>query len=129
MEDAPLPETITPEETIFESLEIKQDESIYKLNIELINQDITLNLLEEREMMKEYETKLTMDKIKQIHKIFLIFNSCQEFVDYLKSSIENNKLSIKNISENQICLEITAEYLFKQNIIKIDLIKKKINFE
>ena len=126
MEDAPLPTYFTP---ITESFEIKQDENVYKLNIEIINQDITLILLDEKEIMKEYETQLTLDKLKKIHKIFLMFNSCQEFVGYMKALIENNKISIKNISESKICLEIIAEYLFKKNIIEIELIKKQINFE
>ena len=129
MEDAPLPEYITPKEITTESLEIKQDKNVYKLNIEIINQDITLTVLDEKEIMKEYETKFTLDKLKQINKIFLVLTSCQEFVDYIKSLIENNKLSIKNLSENQICLEIMAEYFLKQNTIKIDLIKKQVNFE
>ena len=129
MEDAPLPEYITPKEITTESLEIKQDKNVYKLNIEIINQDITLTVLDEKEIMKEYETKLTLDKLKQINKIFLVLTSCQEFVDYIKALIENNKLSIKNLSENQICLEIMAEYFLKQNTIKIELIKKQVNFE
>ena len=33
MEDAPLPTTMTPKETISESFEIKQNENNYKLNI------------------------------------------------------------------------------------------------
>ena len=41
MEVAPLPSTYeTPKEHILESFEIKQDENIYKLNIEIINKDI-----------------------------------------------------------------------------------------
>ena len=128
MEDAPLPTYITPKEKISESFEINQDENVYKLNIEIIDQNIILTLLNEK-IMREYETTLTLDKLKQLHKIFLIFNSCQEFIDYMKALIENNKLSIKNISQSKICFEIMAEYLFKQNIIKIDLIKKEINFE
>ena len=129
MENAPLLETITPEESINEYFEIKQDESIYKLNIEIINQDITLNLVNEKEIMNEYETKLTFEQLKQIHKKFLTLTSCKEFVDYMKALIENNKLSIKNLSENKICIEIMEEYNLNQNTIKIDLIKKKINYE
>ena len=129
MENAPLPETITPEEEINEHFEIKKDESIYKLNIEVLNQDITLNLVNEKEIMNEYETKLTFDQLKQIHKRFLILTSCKEFVDYMKALIENNKLSIKNSSENKICIAIMEEYPLNLNTIKIDLIKKKINFD
>ena len=48
MEDAPLPIISTPKETISESFEIKQEEKNYKLNVIIINQDITLDLLEEK---------------------------------------------------------------------------------
>ena len=129
MEDAPLPTILTPKETITESFEIKQDKDSYKLNINVFNQDIMLNLLEEKDLMKEYEKILSLNELKQMHTIFLGLNSCKDFVDYMKALIENNKLLIKKNSENKIIIELTVEYLFKQNIIKIDLNPKKINFE
>ena len=129
MEDAPLTLSTTQKETHSESFEIKQDEKIYKLKIEIINQDITLNLLDEKELMKEYEIKLTLEELKQIHKLFSLFGSSQEFIDFMKAIIENKKILIKKNDENQITIELMVEYLFKKNIIKIDLIKKKINFE
>ena len=129
MADAPLPTAMTPKETISNSFEINQDGKNYKLNIKIINQDIQLILLDENDLMKEYEIKITLNELKQIHKIFSMFASCQEFVDYMKALIENKKLSIKKTVENQVTIELMVEYLFKQNIIKIDLIKKKVNFE
>ena len=129
MEEAPLPTGMTPKEEISESFEIKQDNIKYKLNIRAINQDIILNLLDEKDMIKEFETKLSLDELKQIHKIFLGINSCKEFVDYIKALIENNKLAIKKIIENKVTIELMVEYLFKQNVIKINLTSKKINFE
>ena len=129
MEEAPLPTGLTPKEEISESFEIKQDNINYKLNIKAINQDIILNLLDEKHLMKEFETKLSLDELKQIHKIFLVINSCREFIDYIKALIENNKLAIKKIIDNKVIIELMVEYLFKQNVIKIDLISKKINFE
>ena len=59
MEDAPSP--ITPQEDVKESFEIKQEEKNYKLNIEIINQEIILNVLDEKDLMKEYEIKLAFD--------------------------------------------------------------------
>ena len=129
MEDAPLPTTMTPKETFSESFEIKQDKNNYKLNIEIINQDIILNLKDNHDIMKEYENKLTLEGIKQMNKLFSLFSNCLEFIDYLKALIDNKKLSIQAIGRNQIYIELMVEYLFKQNIIKIDLFKKKANFE
>ena len=129
MEDAPLPTIMTPKESFSESFEIKLKEQNYKLNIIIINQDITLNLLNEKEIMKEYEIKLTLNELDHIHKIFSLFNSAQEFVDFMKTLNDNKKLSIKQTDENKISIEFSVEYLFKQNTIKIDLLKKKVNFE
>ena len=129
MEDAPLPIFMTPKETISDLFEIKQKEKNYKLKVEIINENIYLNILEEKDIMNEYEIISTLNELKQIHKIFSMFNSCQDFLDYMKALIENNKLSINNTLESQITIELIVEYLFKQNIIKIDLNKKKVNIE
>ena len=129
MEDAPLPIIQTPKEEIKESFEIKQEENNYKLNINIINQELTLNILDEKDLMKEYEIKLTFDELKIIHKIFLIFNSCKDFIDFIKASVENKKMFIKRNKENQMTIEFMVEYLFKQNIIGFDLNQKKMNLE
>ena len=129
MEDAPLPIIQTPKEEHKESFEIKQQEKNYKLNINIINQEIILNILDEKDLMKEYEIKLTFDELKIIHKIFLTFNSCKDFIDFIKASVENKKMFIKRNKENQMTIEFMVEYLFKQNIIRFDLNQKKMNLE
>ena len=129
MDNAPLPIFKTPKETISEVFKIKQKEKNYKLKVEIFDENICLNLLEEKDIMEEYGINLTLNELKQIHKIFSMFNSCQDFLDYMKALIENNKLVINNVLDSQITIELIVEYLFKQNIIKIDLNKKKVNFE
>ena len=129
MEDAPLPIVSTPKETISQSFEIKQDNNTYKLNINVINQDIILNILDGKSLMREYEIKISLNELKQIHKIFFALSSCQEFIDYIKALIDNKKISIKKENEKQMIIELMVEYLYKQNIIKIDLFQKAINFE
>ena len=129
MEDAPLPIIQTPKEETKESFEIKQEENNYKLNINIINQELILNILDEKDLMKEYEIKLTFDELKIIHKIFLTFNSCKDFIDFIKASVENKKMFIKRNKENQMTIEFMVEYLFKQNIIRFDLNQKKMNLE
>jgi len=129
MEDAPLPITPTQKKEIKESFEINQNEKNYKLNIGIIDQDIILNLLDKKDLMQEYEIKLTLNKLKDCYKIFLTLNSSQDFIDFIKATIENKKILIKKNKENQITIELKIEYLFKQNIIKFDLIKKKMNLE
>ena len=129
MEDAPSPIIQTPKEEHKESFEIKQQEKNYKLNINIINQEIILNILDEKDLMKEYEIKLTLSELKVIHKIFFTFGSSQDFIDFIKATIENKKILIKKDKENQMTIELIAEYLYKQNIIKFELNQKKMNFE
>ena len=114
-------------EIISESFDIKQDNINYKFKIIITNNNITLNILNEKEIIKEYETKLTLEELKQKNKIFSMFNSCQEFLDYIKVLIENKKLSIKTTKENQIIIELIVEYLYKQNIIQLNLSQKQLN--
>ena len=127
MEDAPLP-SIAKEE-ILETFDIKQEENNYKLIIKIINQEIIMNLIVEKEFKKEYEIKLSLEEIKKLHKIFSFLGSSLEFVEYIKALIDNKKLVIKPQVENKIKIELTVEYLLKQNIIEFDLIQKKINYE
>ena len=129
MEEAPLPEIITPKETIKESFDIKQTERDYKLTLLIINQEITLNLLDQNDLMKEYEKKITFDELKQMHKLFSTFTATGEFVDYLKALIENERVKIIKIGENKLPIELMIEYLLKQNIVKIDLLPKKVDFD
>ena len=129
MEVAPLPSESTPKESISEYFEIKQDDNNYKLNVKVINQDIILNILDENSLLREYEIKLTLNELKKIHKIFLVLSSCKEFFDFIKILIKNKKLSIQKDNKNLIKIELIVEYLYKQDIIKIDLLQKTINFE
>ena len=129
MEDAPLPIAFTPKEIIKESFMIQQEENIYNLSIEIIDQEIIIDISDENDLIKEYDIKLTFEELKSLNKIFLAFNSCQDFIDFMKATIENKKILIKKNKEKEITLELIVEYLFKKNTIKFDLIQKKINFE
>ena len=126
MEVAPLP-FLTPEVSIKETFEIKEDSKIYKLNIEIENQNIILNLSDEKILYEEYESNLTFDELKNIHKAFSMLNSTQEFIEYIKVLIQNNKLTINKENEYRVIINMIVEYLYKQNTIEIDLKLKKIN--
>ena len=129
MDDAPLPIIQTPKEEIKESFEIRQEDKNYILNINIINQEIILNILNKNDLMKEYEINLTFDELKIIHKIFFTFSSSKDFIDFIKTTVEKNKIFIKKNKESQMIIELIVEYLYKQNIIKFELNQKKINFE
>ena len=62
MEGAPLPFSQTPKEEIKKSYEIKQEDDNFLINIKIINQDIILNILDVKNLIKEYEIQLTFDE-------------------------------------------------------------------
>jgi len=112
-----------------ESFDINQETNKYKLIIEIYIQNIKIIVLENNELHIEYELNLNLEELKLIHKIFLMFSTCQEFLDLIKVLIEKNKLTIIKLVDNEISVELNVEYLYQQNTIKFDLSKKKINFE
>ena len=129
MEVAPLP-IITPKNSIKESFMINQGSKTFKIIIEIQNSNIIiLNLSEENELYEEYELNLTFDDLKQIHKVFLMLNSSQDFIEYIKALIENNKITIIKEDENKISIKMIVEYLLKQNTIQLDLKLKKMNLD
>ena len=95
MEVAPLP--ICQKES--KTFEINQDQKIYKLNIEIENKNILINL---SVLSEEYEIILGFEQLKLFHKAFSMLKDCNEFLEYIKVLIENNKLSIKKENGNQI---------------------------
>lgn len=119
----------TPQSLSSYSLDINQENDIYQLKLVLDNQNIIMTLSENDELHTEYELKLNLEELKLIHKIFLMFSSCQEFLELIKVLKEKNKIIIKKLNENEISIELTVEYLYQQNTIKFDLAKKIINFE
>ena len=126
MEVAPLP-ILTPKES--KSFEINQGQKIYKLKIEIENQNISLILSEDKTLSEEYEIILNFAELKQLHKAFSMLGDCREFLEYIKMLIENNKLSIKKEIGNKISIEIIVEYLYKQNTVKIELKPKELDLE
>ena len=123
------PETKEIENKITETLIIEQNEKKFKLELVLEDEIIFLNLYEEGNINnKYYSQKLSLREIKNKHQIFCVFNSCQEFLDYLKASHKNKKLSIK-INNESLSILMNIEYLFKQQIIEIPLEKNKIKIQ
>ena len=41
-----------------------------------------------------------------MHKIFLTLNSSQDFIEFIKETVENKKILIKENKENQITIEL-----------------------
>lgn len=79
------------------SFDIKQENDIYyQLKLELDNHNIIMTISENDELQTEYELKLNLEELKLIHKIFLMFSSCQEFLELIKVLKEKKNNYYKN---------------------------------
>ena len=115
---------------ISETINIYQNYNKYKLEIIIEGEIIIFNLYEEEGDInnKYYNKQMSLKEIKNKHQIFCVFNSCKDFLDYIKASYENKKLFIKK-NNNYLLITINVEYLFKQQIIEITLEEKKAKIE
>ena len=128
-EVAPLP-IITPEKPeLIKIFEIKQNKEKFTLTIIKQEDQIILSISKQDKLpYKKYIKKMHLKEIKEIHKLFSIINSSDEFIDYIKASIENKKITIKEDNNSkQLFLNINVEYLFKSEIIEIPLLEKETN--
>ena len=121
MEKAPCIEKETPDEPIKKSFEIKQGNEKYKLNIELSDDTIKFTIVEDDIFFEKFEKTYNLKEIKSLDKLFSNYLSCQEFFIYIKDSIKNKNIIIKEIKDNQISIR------FKENSVSFDLIKKEVN--
>ena len=79
-----------------ESFEISSDNKNYLMNIKIKDNIMKFNIFEKGSIINiNYSKTMNLKEIKQIHQVFCIFNSCKEFLEYIKALIENKKLSIK----------------------------------
>lgn len=85
MENANLLVGETNEEFISETFNIKKEDVEYKLNIELNNENIRLQIFEENLFDHLYEKTLDLEGIKALDNKFSKFNSCQELLNYIKA--------------------------------------------
>ena len=125
MEVAPL-----QNEFFSQSFQIKEENNIYELNTKVEdNQNIVLNISEKNGLFKIFETKINFEELKLKYKAFTLLDSLDEFIEFIKIVINNNKLFIKKEDEEKLIIEIIIEYLYKQSIVKFDLKPKNINPE
>jgi len=120
MEILELPNNLNSNDIITESFKINSDQNIYTLNIKIENNNITLNISDEKELFEEFEKIINFEEMKKLHNAFSALTSCHDFLEFIKRLIKNNKLLIKKEGENQISIEIIIELLYKPSTIKIN---------
>ena len=129
MEDAPLPKLVeTPKKIKEEILEIEKENKIYKLHIEIEESIMKFKIIEDDPFLGNYSRIFTLKEIKELHQAFSMINSFQEFLDYFKALASNKKIDI-NQSEEMLSINLTVEYLLKQNNIEIIFTQEDINYK
>ena len=128
MEEAPTCLDQTKNE-ISKSMKIEQNDFIYLLIITIKGNSVEIKLYENEEIRSHYYTKeMTIEEIKEIHKIFCGLSSCNEFLEYIEALINNKKVSIKKEKdEDIISINLMVDYLLKSQIINIPLTYSEIN--
>ena len=131
LEEAPTPISVTPDkidEIISKEIDINQDNKIIKLDIKIENNYIYLKILNKEPLIKGYSSKYTLEEIQSFHKIFSIINTFKEFIDIISTLASNNKISIQKNEEN-LYINLEAEYLYKKIDVKIKLFPQLFNAE
>ena len=112
-----------------ENLKIFQNNIQYLLNMKINREQLKLTLSEiDKINSNSFSKIMSLNELKQIHKIFSLINSCFDFSEYLKKLCQNNQLFV-NKKENEIILGFTSEYLVNVEIIEIILLPDRINVE
>ena len=128
MDDAPLPNIdLTPKNPISETIEINQENKTYKLLIE-IQERMKIKIIEDDPFLGSYSRIFTLIEIKELHQVFSMLNSFKEFLDYFKALSNNKKINIEQ-NDEYVSINITVEYLLKQNTIEINLTQEDINYK
>ena len=113
----------------YEPIKIEQNQIIYILNIEEIEDKIIFSIDDKEQLPSiNYKRTMTFQEIKKLDSIFFDLNSFKEFYDYLKSLSNNCQLNIKKNRE-KLTIIFSVEVLLKQKKIEINLYpaKKDIN--
>ena len=113
----------TPKIVEFESIQIKENENIYNLDLKINYEEnnLTLSINDKNQFPPVYYIKtMSLKKIKDLNKELKNFNSFDDFYNYLKTLTEEKKLNILK-EKNKLSL-------FNQDI-KIGLVHTKKDLE
>ena len=99
-----------------EKIELEQDKIKYSLNFKFTDDSMTFNILEKSEKGVLFYTRaMKLNEIKQIHKVFYVLNSCNEFYEYIKTLNQKKEIKIKKVNNN-LLINFFVEILFKRNL-------------
>ena len=112
----------------FDTIQIKQNEFKYDLNIKTKENIIYFAIKDKNQLQPiNYKRSMSFKEIKELN-VHHGLNSFQDFYDYLKTLSNNNLLNIKK-SNDKISIIFNVEVLLKQQTIEIDLFPEKIDID
>ena len=120
-------EGIKPEKDIQNIYIIEENNNKYEFTIKLIDDKLNienkskLNEGEER----NYINSFNFEELKSIHKFFFICNNINDALNYIKSILEEKKVSIESITEDEILINLKLKVIKEEAIIKIKLLRKE----
>ena len=97
-----------------------QDNKKYILTTKIKGDKLTLVLSDPEIENLSFTKKMTILEIKQLDNYFNGIGSCEDFYNYLKDLVDEEKLKIIKKEEN-LCLNFTVKYLAKKNSIELIL--------
>ena len=119
-------EGIKPEKDIQNIYIIEENNNKYEFTLKLIDDKLNIEI---KSKLKEGEERIyinsfNFEELKDIHKFFFICNNINDALNYIKSILEEKKVSIESITEDEILINLKLKVI-KEEIIKIKLRRKE----
>jgi hypothetical protein len=110
-------------------INMEQNNKIYLLTIIIKGELMAFTLTNPKDILfPSYSRKMTLKEIKEMHKIFSLLKSCNDFLVFLKDFSKNKKLSIVKKGD-QLCINFIIEDSLKKQLVEISLTQDNTTFE
>ena len=103
-----------------------------QINLNLQNQNNSLVILAKDDSLsdgKEFIITYTFNSLYKLHKIFKMFETIDELIEFLSQLITANEIKIYSYEKEELILELNILIGIKKEIIKINLHKRDLNIE
>jgi hypothetical protein len=120
-------EGIRPQKSIQNIYIIEENNNKYEFTLKLIDDKLNIEI---KSKLKEGEERIyinsfNFEELKSIHKFFFICNNINDALNYIKSILEEKKVSIESITEDEILINLKLKVIKEEAIIKIKLLRKE----
>ncbi len=125
--DAPTPLTISNNFIDKKSFNVKFDDTSFILIISSNSSSIRFNLSQvENTQFDSFEETYTLEQLKKINNIFIVFESIDSLIDSIEKILNNNKYLISQNNNNEMIITLKVSMFEKDINVDLPLKKKKI---